>query len=65
MMIVQKEMYDKELQAQYGQVRFLVSMKAKKWGLNLKKGLLRLFELYFDVVFSYDFYFMGELKFLF
>jgi len=31
-MKVTKEMHDKELQAQYGQFRFLVSMNSRKWG---------------------------------
>lgn len=41
-MTVTKEMHDKELQAQYGQFRFLVSMNSKKWGLKIMNGLVRL-----------------------
>ncbi|NRB48146.1 MAG: alpha/beta hydrolase [Saprospiraceae bacterium] len=41
-MMVTKEMYDKELQGQYGQFRFLVSMNSRKWGLKLMNGLVRL-----------------------
>lgn len=41
-MIVKKEMYDKELQAQYNQFRFLISMNSKKWGLRLMNSLVRL-----------------------
>lgn len=40
--MVTKEMYDKELQGQYGQFRFLVSMNSRKWGLKLMNGLVRL-----------------------
>ena len=35
-------MHDKELQSQYGQFRFIVSMNSKKWGLKLMNGLVRL-----------------------
>ena len=41
-MIVTKEMHDKDLQGQYGQFRFLVSMNRKKWGLKIMNGLVRL-----------------------
>jgi len=41
-MIVTKEMHDKELQAQYGQFRNLVSLNKKNWGLKLMNGLVRL-----------------------
>ena len=41
-MTVTKEMYDKELQAQYDQYRFLVSVNSKKWSLRLMTGLVRL-----------------------
>lgn len=41
-MIVTKEMHDKELQAQYGQFRFLVSINSRKWGLKIMNGLVRL-----------------------
>lgn len=41
-MVVTKEMYDKELQGQYGQFRRLVSMNQKKWGLKMMHGLVRL-----------------------
>jgi len=41
-MKVTKEMYDKELQAQYGQFRFLVSMNSRNWGLKLMNNLVRL-----------------------
>lgn len=41
-MIITKEMHDKELQAQYGQLRFLVSMNSRKWGLKLVNSLVRL-----------------------
>ncbi|MEL7149035.1 MAG: alpha/beta hydrolase, partial [Bacteroidota bacterium] len=41
-MIVTKEMYDEELQAQYGQFRFLVSMNSRKWGLAIMNRLVRL-----------------------
>lgn len=41
-MNVTKEMYDKELQAQYGQFRFIISMNSKKWGLKLMNSLVRL-----------------------
>jgi len=35
-------MYDKELQAQYGQFRFIISINSRKWGLRLVNGLVRL-----------------------
>ena len=41
-MKVSKEMYDKELQAQYGQFRTLVALNSKKWGLKLMNGLVRM-----------------------
>jgi len=41
-MNVTKEMHDKELQAQYGQFRTLVSLNSKKWGLKLMNSLVRL-----------------------
>jgi len=41
-MKVTKEMYDKELQAQYGQFRFIISINSTKWGLKLMNGLVRL-----------------------
>ncbi|HAS46722.1 MAG TPA: alpha/beta hydrolase [Microscillaceae bacterium] len=41
-MIVKKEMYDKELQAQYNQYRFLVSINSKRWSLRLMNRLVRL-----------------------
>lgn len=41
-MIVTKEMHDEELQTQYGQFRFLVSMNSRKWGLKIMNGLVRL-----------------------
>lgn len=41
-MLVTKEMYDEELQAQYGQYRFLVSVNSKKWSLGLMTRLVRL-----------------------
>ncbi|MEL6623938.1 MAG: alpha/beta hydrolase [Bacteroidota bacterium] len=41
-MTVTKEMHDKELQAQYGQLRFLVSMNSRNWGLKLVNGMVRL-----------------------
>ena len=41
-MKVTKEMHDKELQAQYGQFRFLVSMNSRKWGLKIMNSLVRL-----------------------
>ena len=41
-MTVTKEMHDKELQAQYGQLRFLVSMNSRSWGLKIINGLVRL-----------------------
>jgi len=41
-MLVTKEMYDKELQAQYGQYRFLVSVNSRKWSLKLMTRLVRL-----------------------
>ncbi|MEL6672429.1 MAG: alpha/beta hydrolase [Bacteroidota bacterium] len=41
-MEVTKEMYDQELQAQYGQYRFLVNVNSRKWSLNLMTRLVRL-----------------------
>ncbi len=41
-MVVTKEMYDKELQAQYGQFRFLVSVNSRKWSLKIMTRLFRL-----------------------
>lgn len=41
-MIVNKEMHDKELQSQYGQFRFMVSINQKKWGLRLMNRMVRL-----------------------
>ena len=41
-MHVTKEMYDQELQAQYGQFRFIISMNTTKWGLRIMNGLVRL-----------------------
>lgn len=41
-MVVKKEMYDKELQAQYKQFRFLVSVNSKRWSLRLMNRLVRL-----------------------
>lgn len=41
-MTVTKEMYDKELQAQYGQFRFIISMNSTKLGLKIMNGLVRL-----------------------
>lgn len=41
-MTVTKEMHDKELQANYGQFRFLVSMNSRNWGLKIMNGLVRL-----------------------
>lgn len=41
-MVVTKEMYEKELQAQYGQYRFLVSVNSRKWSLGLMTRLVRL-----------------------
>ena len=41
-MKVTKEMHDKELQAQYGQFRFLVSMNSRNWGLKIMNSLVRL-----------------------
>lgn len=41
-MLVKKEMYDEELQAQYGQFRFLVAVNSKKWSLKLMTRLVRL-----------------------
>ncbi|MEM6378586.1 MAG: alpha/beta hydrolase [Bacteroidota bacterium] len=41
-MIVKKEMYDKELQAQYGQFRFLVAANSRKWSLKLMTRIFRL-----------------------
>lgn len=41
-MLVKKEMYEKELQAQYGQFRFIISMNSRKWGLKLMNSLVRL-----------------------
>jgi len=40
-MEVTKEMYDKELQAQYGQFRTLVAMNSKKLGLKIMNSLVR------------------------
>ena len=40
-MIVKKEMHDKELQAQYGPLRLLISMNKKKWGLGFMNSLVR------------------------
>lgn len=40
-MKVTKEMHIKELQAQYGQFRFMVSMNTTKWGLKIMNGLVR------------------------
>ena len=41
-MTITKGMYDKELQAQYGQFRFIISMNSRKWGLKVMNGLVRL-----------------------
>ena len=41
-MRVTKEMYDRELQAQYGQFRFIVAMNSRSWGLKLMNGMVRL-----------------------
>ncbi|MEM6804993.1 MAG: alpha/beta hydrolase [Bacteroidota bacterium] len=41
-MLVKKEMYDQELQAQYGQFRFIISVNSKKWSLGLMTRLVRL-----------------------
>jgi len=41
-MNVTKEMHDKELQSQYGQFRFIVSMNQKKLGLKMMNGLVRM-----------------------
>lgn len=41
-MIVTKEMYDKELQGQYGQFRTIISMNSSKFGLKISNGLVRL-----------------------
>lgn len=41
-MIVNKEMYDQELQAHYDQYRFLVSVNSKKWSLRLMTSLVRM-----------------------
>lgn len=41
-MIVNKEMYNKELQAQYSQFRFIISMNSRKLGLKVMNGLVRL-----------------------
>ena len=41
-MIVTKEMHDKELQAQYGQLRFLVSMNKRNWGLRMVNSMVRM-----------------------
>ncbi len=41
-MKVTKEMHNKELQAQYGTFRFLVSMNSRKWGLKIMSTLVRL-----------------------
>lgn len=41
-MIVTKDMYDKELQAQYGQFRFLVNVNSRQWSLKLMTRLVRM-----------------------
>jgi len=41
-MQVTKEMYDKELQAQYGQFKFLIAMNKTKLGLKIMNSLVRL-----------------------
>ena len=41
-MKVTKEMHDKELQAQYGQFRTIISLNSRKWGLKMMNGLVRL-----------------------
>ncbi|MEO1451569.1 MAG: alpha/beta hydrolase [Bacteroidota bacterium] len=41
-MNVQKEMYDKELQAQYGQFRFIIAMNSRNVGLKLMNGVVRM-----------------------
>lgn len=41
-MVVSKEMYDKELQGQYGQFRTIISMNSSKLGLKMTNGLVRL-----------------------
>jgi len=41
-MIIKKEMYDEELQAQYNQFRFIISLNSRKWGLRIMNGLVRL-----------------------
>jgi acetyl esterase/lipase len=41
-MVVTKEMHNKELQANYGQYRFLVAVNSKKWSLKLMTSLIRL-----------------------
>ncbi len=41
-MKVTKEMYDKELQAQYGQFLTLITINKKKWGLRILDKLARL-----------------------
>ncbi|MEL6536594.1 MAG: alpha/beta hydrolase [Bacteroidota bacterium] len=41
-MIVTKEMLDKELQAQYSQFRFIISMNSKRSGLKIMNSLVRL-----------------------
>lgn len=41
-MVVTKEMYDKELQKQYGQFRTLISMNSSKLGLKITSGLVRM-----------------------
>jgi len=35
-------MYDKELQSQYNQFRFIISMNSRKWGLRMMNALVRL-----------------------
>jgi len=41
-MLVTKEMYNEELQAQYGTFRFIVSVNSRKWSLKLMTGLTRM-----------------------
>ena len=41
-MVVTKEMYDKELQAQYNQYRFIIAVNSRKWSLKLMTRLVRL-----------------------
>ncbi len=41
-MTITKEMHDQELQAQYGQFRFLVSMNSRKWGLKIMNSMVRM-----------------------